>query len=291
MPYQDRGRGGEYRHGSPGPLRCGPVCHLKSSAPQVRCKIGGGPDMLGLPGSPVQHTSAIPTEVTMRSTGRPTRFRTLVLVVFGLSILAGGLGATGAIVYADGEVIIHRGSRSFAADIGMDVEQGDSIETGADGFAIVDLIDGATVKLRENTSLALDTIGERTAVSLETGSLFSRVNRQLVQGFTVNTATAVMGVRGTEFFIAFGRSIDEHPDLWVCVNTGSVDVTVPETEGSLVVEAGDGVNILGGVDLTTPQFYPWTTELNWNMNPSAGEVIDDTDLEQAYADLLDQDYD
>ena len=32
-------------------------------------------------------------------------------------------------------------------------------------------------------------------------------------------------------------------------------------------------------------------ELNWNLDPGSGQVEDRTDLEQAYSDLLDQDYD
>jgi len=57
------------------------------------------------------------------------------------------------------------------------------------------------------------------------------------------------------------------------------------------VREGEGINILDGVRLTDAQPYDWTRELNWNMDPDRGEVYDDTDLDQAYADLLDQDYD
>ena len=41
--------------------------------------------------------------------------------------------------------------------------------------------------------------------------------------YTVRTETAVAGVRGTEFFVAYGRRIDEHPDVWLCVNSGAVE--------------------------------------------------------------------
>ena len=53
---------------------------------------------------------------------------------------------------------------------------------------------------------------------------------------------------------------------------------------------GKGINIVGGKTLTKPRFYPWTQKLNWNTEPDAGDVIDRTDLDQAYSDLLDQDY-
>ena len=52
-----------------------------------------------------------------------------------------------------------------------------------------------------------------------------------------------------------------------------------------------GINIVAGTRLTKVRKYPWTRRLNWNVDPTLGGVEDTTDLEQAYADLLDQDYD
>jgi hypothetical protein len=85
--------------------------------------------------------------------------------------------------------------------------------------------------------------------------------------------------------------VDQQPDLWLCVNEGAVDVSIPETGQSVVVNEGEGISIVGGVKLTQPRFYPWTRGLNWNFDTSSGDVEDKTDLNQAYDDLLDQDYD
>ena len=98
-------------------------------------------------------------------------------------------------------------------------------------------------------------------------------------------------MRGTEFFVAYGRTIEDEPDLWLCVNEGAVEVSVPSTGQSVVVEEGEGINILAGLRTTEPKFYPWTLELNWNFDAESGGVFDDTDLDGAYADLLNQDYD
>jgi hypothetical protein len=199
--------------------------------------------------------------------------------------------AGGDIVYTYGRVLVHRNPEVVPAEIGMPVGEGDVIETAGDGVAVISLVDGAEIKLRENTTLSLDSLGRNVSVRLSSGSVFSRVNRQLISGFSVKTETAVMGVRGTEFFVAYGRQIDRHRDVWVCVNTGSVEVAILQTRDTLIVEEGKGINILGGTNLTSPQRYPWTRKLNWNMDPAAGAVEDRTDLEQAYSDLLDQDYD
>ena len=197
----------------------------------------------------------------------------------------------GDVVYTYGRVLVHRNPEVVPAEIGMSVGEGDVIETAGDAMAVISLVDGAEIKLRENTTLALDTLGRNVSVHLTSGSVFSRVNRYALSGFSVKTETAVMGVRGTEFFVAYGRKIDRYRDVWVFVNTGSVEVAILESRDTLIVEQGKGINILGGTNLTSPQRYPWTRKLNWNMDPGAGVVEDRTDLEQAYSDLLDQDYD
>ncbi len=196
----------------------------------------------------------------------------------------------GRVVYADGEVAVLRGARELAAEVGMPVSAGDSVRTGADGTAIVELAGQGELKLRENTTVALDSLGERSSVSLSAGGLFARVVRRMTGRFLVRTQTAVAGVRGTEFFVAYGRKLDRNPDIWLCVNEGSVEVTVPDTGESVVVEEGKGINIVAGTRLTSPRPYAWTRSLNWNTDPASGTVVDRTDLDQAYSDLLDQDY-
>lgn len=216
----------------------------------------------------------------------------LLLSIVGLTMIAGRLGAqNGEVVYTYGEVVLLRDSHTHNADIGMPVQRGDVIETAAESLAIISLTNGTELKLRENTSLSLDSLGRSASVHLAAGSVFSRVSKALAGRYSVKTETAIMGVRGTEFFVAYGRRIDKNPDIWVCVNSGSVEVGVLESRETLIVEEGKGTNIVGGTTLTKPKRYPWTRKLNWNMDPERGDAVDRTDLEQAYSDLLDQDYD
>ena len=59
-----------------------------------------------------------------------------------------------------------------------------------------------------------------------------------------------------------------------------------------MVKQGLGINIVGGdTDHQSPKRYPWTRKLNWNIDPASGTVDDRTSLDQAYSDLLNQDYD
>lgn len=220
-------------------------------------------------------------------------FTAIALLVLGSSLFA----ETAFVEYFDGEVWIARGEEEFIPEFGEQVNPGDLIATGEDGIAVIRLNERAQVKLRQNTELWIDSIAEKTSVTLESGGVFARVVKtavSLARGtsqFEVRTPSVVAGVRGTEFFVAYGRTVEEEPDLWLCVNEGSVEVELPGTGQSTVVEEGEGINILAGRRATEPQFYPWTLDLNWNFSAESGDVVDDTDLDAAYADLLDQDYD
>jgi len=231
---------------------------------------------------------------------RPARgqLMTLFLLMTGMLLAAAPVFADGGVVeYVDGAVEIIGLAGTVDAEFVMVVAAGDVIVTGSAGIAVVRLNDRSQVKLRENTRLQIDSVSEQAAVTLNTGGVFARVARRAAGaagraiGFEVRTPSVVAGVRGTEFFVAYGRTIEDEPDLWLCVNEGTVEVGVPTTGQTTLVAEGEGINILGGFRATEPRFYPWTRELNWNIDPTLGDVVDRTDLDGAYADLLDQDYD
>jgi ferric-dicitrate binding protein FerR (iron transport regulator) len=198
---------------------------------------------------------------------------------------------SGDVVYTEGPVTLRSGNAAHDAQIGDAIGAGDTIITGKGALAVIDLANGTTLKLREKTTLAVDSIGDATSVTLDAGGVFTYIAHKLSGTFSLKATHTVAGVRGTQFFVAYGRTIDAEPDLWLCVNQGIVQVDLPDSGQSEQVKAGLGVNIVGGVKLTVPRPYPWTRKLNWNVDPAAGKVKDATNLDQAYADLLDQDYD
>ena len=221
----------------------------------------------------------------------PAPWRLIALALFAGSVVA--LAADGARVeYVEGDVWLESAGRRVRADFGQPVAAGDLIITGADGAAVVTVSQGSQIKLRANTVVSIDDIAGGGSVDLRSGGVFARAQRAASgRSFQVTTPTVVAGVRGTEFFVAYGRSVEALPDLWLCVNSGSVEVAVPATGARTVVNQGEGINILAGVRTTRPRFYPWTLDLNWNFDPTEGDIRDTTDLSGAYADLLDQDYD
>jgi len=193
------------------------------------------------------------------------------------------------IAYIEGETEILREDTWEIADFGTQLQSGDTVSTGAASLAILESTRGSKIKLKENTQLRLDSLEEEVAVRLQRGGVFSRIARLIRNSFTVTTPSVAAGVRGTEFFIAYGLLIEDREDVWLCVNEGSVAVQSARQE--VLVQAGEGVNIINGTRITDPRFYPWTRELNWNTDPEAGDVRDDTDLSFLYYDLLDIDYD
>ena len=217
----------------------------------------------------------------------------------GILLIASPVFGNEAFVeYFDGDLTILRGEEEFFADFGELLEAGDRVSTGESSVAVIWLNARSQIKLREQTEVWIDSAAEIAAsVKLDSGGVFARVARATglrsgsTEPFRLTTPSVVAGVRGAEFFVAYGRTIENEPDLWLCVNEGSVEVEIPTTGQSTVVEEGEGVNILAGLRTTEPKFYEWTTELNWNFDPDGGEIFDDTDLDGAYADLFDQDYD
>ena len=225
------------------------------------------------------------------STFHPMRVALGVMGVLLLSVGGQAFALNGTLVYTEGDVTVNGAGSSRPAAVGDTIGPGDVITTGPKSLAEIDLANHTTVKLKERTTLAIDSIGDVTAVTLSAGGVFTNISQKLTGRFSVNTQTAVAGVRGTQFFVAYGRAIDARPDVWLCVNEGTVEVAIPQTGQTVLVPKGLGINIVGGARINPPRSYPWTRRLNWNIDPASGSVDDHTSLDQAYADLLDQDYD
>ncbi|MDC7232728.1 MAG: FecR family protein [Spirochaetales bacterium] len=161
--------------------------------------------------------------------------------IFLMTILAlTGIYSQSSLSYYEGDVTVLRNSREMEADFGMDLLTGDLIRSGRNSVAIIEMEHGRTLKLREDSSLVLENLSRQTSVALKKGSVFSRVERLSGGSFNVHTDAVVAGVRGTEFFMAFGETIDHEPDLWLCVNEGTVEVSLKKGDESVLVEEGEG---------------------------------------------------
>ncbi len=107
--------------------------------------------------------------------GSNSRRNMLMLTIILLGFRA--VAIEGEIVYTDGEVLILQGSNETDAFIGMEVGEGDTVETLENALAVIRLAGGTEIKMRESTILTLDSLGEQVSVNLTRGGVFSRVYR------------------------------------------------------------------------------------------------------------------
>ncbi len=130
------------------------------------------------------------------------------------------------ITFLSGDVSVLRNETWKYVDIGDFIEQEDTLKVGEDSFCELQFGDKASVRIQENTEVALDTIllepGQaNVTVKLAVGSILSKVGKLSGdERFSVKTSTATCGVRGTEFMVR------EDPDktTTVAVKEGVVAV-------------------------------------------------------------------
>jgi hypothetical protein len=221
----------------------------------------------------------------------PGFFSVLLLAASASASEAPQAPPSASLDFASGQVQVVSKAGTSDGKHGQALLKGDWVKTGKGSAAILLMSDGSRVKLNPETSLEIASAENgQTELSLQTGAVFSKVQKQGPRGrFVIRTKTAVMGVRGTEFYTAYGKESKGGADVWMCVHEGKVETEGLSDGKKVLVKQGEGVFIPVGKAVTPPKKYSWTENLNWNMNPDAGEVIDHTRID--YQDLLKVDYD
>ncbi|MDC7221057.1 MAG: FecR family protein [Spirochaetales bacterium] len=143
----------------------------------------------------------------------------------------------GEIIYLEGDVNVSRNGEwlpYYEVDMGLSVEENDIIKTGPDGYLEIELTypgQGGLLKVQADTVFYFEgreTGGVRTAkVNLLNGSLGLKVAKLASnEKMNVETQTAVMGIRGTEFIV------DRSPtgEVLVSCNEGRVSCAASRTE-------------------------------------------------------------
>jgi len=127
-----------------------------------------------------------------------------------------------------GDVKVRRAKKTVwtPAELSMPVYFGDHIRTWENSRVTITLVDRSSLEIHSNTHIALNTIispiEKRNSVLLFFGRILNKVRKTIVQmkGYEVQTPTAVLGVRGTEFEIA------SYEDGTMIVRVDSGKVTV-----------------------------------------------------------------
>jgi hypothetical protein len=153
-----------------------------------------------------------------------------------------GAGAA-RIDFASGVVTAQQGPDSSRRSLarGAEVFPGDTITTN-DGMAQLRFTDGARVSLKPGSEFRIDDYRFNGKADGEEKSFFSLikgglrtitglVGRTSRENYRVKTAVATIGIRGTEYSVSYGNSIN--------VNTAEGVVEVCNSQGCLLLYPGD----------------------------------------------------
>jgi len=113
--------------------------------------------------------------------------------------------AVAVVEYSSGDdiVVIRQGKRvAFKDPVGLELFQGDQVQTGKAVFVEMTLYGGSAVlKLAENTTFILERLADgQTSMQLVYGRIRAKVEKLAgTDSFSVRSTQAVAGVRGTDF--------------------------------------------------------------------------------------------
>ncbi|MDQ6980454.1 MAG: FecR family protein [Ghiorsea sp.] len=136
---------------------------------------------------------------------------TLMLCFFSSTSFAANLNietTEPAIARLLGDVKVLRDNKYMRATYGMALQKGDTIYTGRRGKVYIDFPDNSRVKLGSRARFKMSSWGKKDAIFTSSLKIFQgafRYTAGLIRGFsarqtTVSTRTAVLGVRGTDFW-------------------------------------------------------------------------------------------
>ncbi|MFN7155359.1 MAG: FecR domain-containing protein [Acidovorax sp.] len=155
-----------------------------------------------------------------------------------------GFAAAGSVQFSTGDVQLRRGAVVAPAIKGTDVESGDMIVTGAAGRAQIRFSDGGLVALYPDSQFTVTRYAdtgnpaqENFAVSLLQGGMRAvtgLIGKRNPQNYKVTTPTAVVGIRGSAFLVAFNAQGElvvsgEQDEIEVCTEAGCVGVKAGES--------------------------------------------------------------
>ena len=141
-----------------------------------------------------------------------------LLFTWGACVAAADPQAIGQIKNVSGEAQVIRAEEVLSASLGTLVRNGDLVRTGADGAIGITFADNSRFSIGPGSEVLLENF-EFDSTTHE-GRFQSRLNRGTLTGvsgklvaqqpesMTVETPTALLGVRGTTFLIRTGASDD-----------------------------------------------------------------------------------
>lgn len=189
--------------------------------------------------------------------------------------------------YVKGTVTTAEGK---TVSLNMTFKKGDRVDVGPESQLVLENSEGDKLKTTTPSQWLIESDHE---VQLGSGALFAKIEhaKKLAKGeykFIIRTKTAVMGVRGTQFFTSVDASQSKAALTWMCVKEGSVEVKTADK--TLLVPQGLGVSIVD-TKVSDPKAFEWTKGLNWEMDPGQGSIQNQAKIPSSYGSILKNQYD
>jgi len=141
--------------------------------------------------------------------------------------------------------------RTLEAELGMEIPVGTTIQTG-DSSAELQLVpNGTIIRLNSGTTFVIEDLqGLRGGTSNNFALLSGRMRSVAAklsgqqQSYSIRTPSAVGGVRGTDFAMFVGKTLEGLATDWICVQEGEVSFTNLTTGQSIPIKAGQFADAL-----------------------------------------------
>ena len=164
------------------------------------------------------------------------------------------LAAIGTLDSLEGEVRIVSAAGDRAAQAGSELNEGDTVRTGANAWALLAMSDGASLTLRPQSQLRVDTYHydpagdaakNSSVLALLKGAfraVTGYIGRTNHDGYRITTPTATIGIRGTDHEPAYypppgaGEKLEHEPGTYDKVNDGESFIRNPR--GEIAVKPG-----------------------------------------------------
>ncbi|MDO4753738.1 MAG: FecR domain-containing protein [Bacillota bacterium] len=165
--------------------------------------------------------------------------RTLLIITVLLFVMAISSFAaekrTAKVVEFHGKVQVQRSASEKKISVfkNMVIEEGDKIITGKDSKIVLTVDQDKEVTLAANTIAVLSELkgndrSNDTVITIQAGGVGSKIDKKLDKNsnYRIKTPTAVMGVRGTQFYVQVEKEKrnQENPEVNIWLTKGAIEV-------------------------------------------------------------------
>lgn len=202
--------------------------------------------------------------------------------LIAVSMSAAWSGVAGRVDSVSGSVMVGKGAQARILRASDQIIEGDLLTTDKDSWALLEMIDGATLTVRPQTQLRIDSYvysesqasGNKSFLSLFQGAfraVTGAIGAVNPRGYIISTPTATIGIRGTDHETAHYppgmAGPGDEPGTYDKVNAGETFIRTPQGRevrvrpgrvGFAHLNAKQGPRLLASI----PGFYRRHAELD-----------------------------